>query len=80
MGTVNILFFSTMLVACVKTKLHLAHTNETGMNLRKRRMSSSGMYGCVALVRTDVPEKRIASIIRAERIRALEAALAVTIN
>jgi hypothetical protein len=38
------------------------------------------MLQCVALVRTNVPEERIASIIRVKRISELETTLAVTNN
>jgi hypothetical protein len=41
-------------------------------------MSSSGMLGRVALVRTDVSEERIASIIAVTRIGEIRTTLAVT--
>jgi hypothetical protein len=44
------------------------------------RMPSSGILHCVTLVRTDVSEERIASIIRVARISELEITLAVTRN
>jgi hypothetical protein len=43
-------------------------------------MPSSGMLRLVALVRTDVSEERIASIIRVTRIGELGTTLAVTSN
>jgi hypothetical protein len=43
-------------------------------------MPSSAMLRCVALARTDVSEKHIASIIRVTGIGELETPLAVTIN
>jgi hypothetical protein len=43
-------------------------------------MPSSGMGRRVVLVRTDVSEERIASIIRVERISELGTALVVTSN
>jgi hypothetical protein len=43
-------------------------------------MASSGMLRRVALVRTDVSEERVASIIRVTRIGAMGTALAVTSN
>jgi hypothetical protein len=43
-------------------------------------MSSSGMLRRVALVRTDVPEERIVSIIRVKSISELGTTLAVTSN
>jgi hypothetical protein len=48
--------------------------------LLERRMSSSGMLRRVALVRTDVSDKRLASMNSMARIGELETALAVTIN
>jgi hypothetical protein len=43
-------------------------------------MPSSGSLGLVTLVRTEVSEERIASIIRVTRIDELETTLAVTMN
>jgi hypothetical protein len=45
-----------------------------------RRMPSSRMFRRVALVRTDVSEEHIASIIRTTRISELRAALTLTSN
>jgi hypothetical protein len=44
------------------------------------RMPSFGMLHCVTLVRTDVLEKRIASIIRVRRLGQLGTTLAITSN
>jgi hypothetical protein len=45
-----------------------------------QRMPSSGMFRRVFLVRTDVSEERIASIIRVTRIAELGTTLAITSN
>jgi hypothetical protein len=63
-------------------RFNVGHGSEALGSVRcgKRKMQSSGMLHRVALVRTDVSEERIASIIRVTRIDELGTLLAVTSN